>query len=142
MDIVRDESVKKKKRQKQALMIVFAVIAILAATLGVSRLKPALQAVDIGTVWPDTVKRGSMMRQVRGLGSLVPIPEDVRLIPAETEVRVERILVLPGTPVKPDTIIMGFQILGWSRGVKARIWMRNRRKMSFITPEPRLIAIL
>jgi multidrug efflux pump subunit AcrA (membrane-fusion protein) len=107
MDIVRDESVKKKKRQKQTAMIVVAVIAILGATLGVSKLKPALQGVDGGTIWPDTVKRGSMLRQVRGLGSLVPIPDDVRLIPAETDVRVERILILPGgTPIKPDAVIM------------------------------------
>ncbi|HET9283425.1 MAG TPA: HlyD family efflux transporter periplasmic adaptor subunit [Candidatus Angelobacter sp.] len=106
MDIVRDESVKKKKRQKQTILIVVAVLAIAGVTLGVSRLKPALQSVDYGTIWPDTVKRGSMLRQVRGIGSLVPIPDDVRLIPAETDVHVERILVLPGTPVKPDTIIM------------------------------------
>ena len=106
MDIVRDESVKKRKRQKQAAMIVVAVIAVLGATLGVSRMKPALQSVDGGTIWPDTVKRGSMLRQVRGLGSLIPIPDDVRLIPAETDVRVERIVVLPGTPVKADTLIM------------------------------------
>src|SRR5437899_346879 len=106
MDIVRDESVKKKKRQKQVAMIVVAVIAVTGATLGISRIKPALQGVDFGTVWPDTVKRGSMLRQVRGLGSLVPIPEDVRLIPAETDVHVERILILPGTPVKPDSVIM------------------------------------
>ncbi|HEY3767562.1 MAG TPA: HlyD family efflux transporter periplasmic adaptor subunit [Candidatus Angelobacter sp.] len=106
MDIVRDESVKKKKRQKQTAVIVLVVIAILGATLGVSRLKPALQSVEFSTVWPDTVKRGSMLRQVRGLGSLVPIPDDVRLIPAETDVRVERILVLPGTPVTADTVIM------------------------------------
>jgi RND family efflux transporter MFP subunit len=106
MDIVRDESVKKKKRQKQTIMIVAAMVVVAGATLGVSRLKPALQSVDINTVWPDTVKRGSMLRQVRGLGSLVPIPEDVRLIPAETDVHVERILILPGTPVKPDSVIM------------------------------------
>ncbi|HZI56600.1 MAG TPA: HlyD family efflux transporter periplasmic adaptor subunit [Verrucomicrobiae bacterium] len=107
MDIVRDESVKKKKRQKQIAMIVVAVIVVLGATLGVSKLKPALQSVDGGTIWPDTVKRGSMLRQVRGLGSLVPIPDDVRLIPAETDVRVERILILPGgTPIKPDAVIM------------------------------------
>ncbi len=106
MDIVRDESFKKKKRRKQTAIIVIAVIAVLGVTLGVSRLKPALQSVDAGTLWPDTVKRGSMLRQVHGLGSLVPIPEDVRLIPAETDIHVERILVLPGTPVKPETIIM------------------------------------
>jgi HlyD family secretion protein len=106
MDIVRDESVKKKKRQKQAAMIGVAVIAIVVATVGIGRLKPALQSVDAGTIWPDTVKRGSMLRQVRGLGTLVPIPEDIRLIPAETDIHVERIIVLPGTPVKADTIIM------------------------------------
>jgi HlyD family secretion protein len=106
MDIVRDESVKRKKRRKQMLMTVAAVAAVLGITLGVSRLKPAAPSVEYGTIWPDTVKRGSMLRQVRGLGSLVPIPEDVRLIPAETDVRIERILVLPGTPVKPDTLIM------------------------------------
>lgn len=107
MDIVRDESVKRKKRQKQTLMIVAAVVVVAGATLGVSRLKPALQVVDRNTIWPDTVKRGSMLRQVRGLGSLVPVPEDVRVIPAETDVHVERILVLPGgAPMKPDTIIM------------------------------------
>jgi multidrug efflux pump subunit AcrA (membrane-fusion protein) len=107
MDIVRDESVKRKKRQKQIAMIVVAVIAVLGATLGVSKIKPALQGVDETTIWPDTVKRGSMLRQVRGLGVLAPIPEDVRLIPAETDARVERILILPGgTPIPADTVIM------------------------------------
>jgi HlyD family secretion protein len=106
MDIVRDESVKRKKRRKQAAMIVVAVVAVLGVTLGVSKLKPAPPSVDAGTLWPDTVKRGSMLRQVHGLGSLVPIPDDVRLIPAETDVHVERILILPGTQVKPDSVIM------------------------------------
>jgi HlyD family secretion protein len=106
MDIVRDASVKKKKRRKQVMLTVIAVFAVLGITLGVSRLKPAAPSVEYGTIWPDTVKRGSMLRQVRGLGSLVPIPEDVRVIPAETDVRVERILILPGTPVKPDSLIM------------------------------------
>src|SRR5215470_5782074 len=107
MDIVRDESVKKKKRRKQIAMTVVAVVAVLGITLGVTRLKPAAPSVDMGTIWPDTVKRGSMLRQVHGLGSLVPIPDDVRLIPAETDVHVERILVLPGSaPIKPDTVIM------------------------------------
>ena len=62
MDIVRDESVKKRKRLKQTAMIVVAVIAVLGATLGVSRLKQPGQSVDAGTIWPDTVKRGSMLR--------------------------------------------------------------------------------
>jgi HlyD family secretion protein len=106
MDIVRDESVKRKKRRKQVILSVIAVLAVLGITLGVSRLKPAAPSVEYGTIWPDTVKRGSMLRQVRGLGSLVPIPEDVRLIPAETDCRVEKILILPGIPVKPDSLVM------------------------------------
>jgi HlyD family secretion protein len=106
MDIVRDASVKKKKRQKQTAMIVVAVLAIVGVTLGVSKLKPAPPSVDANTIWPDTVKRGSMLRQVHGLGSLVPIPDDVRLIPAETDVHVERIRILPGTTVTPDMVIM------------------------------------
>lgn len=106
MDIPRDEKVKKNKQRKRVIMTVAAVLAVGAITLGVSKLRPAAPVVDRSIVWPDTVKRGSMLRQVRGLGSLVPIPEDIRLIPAETDVRVERILVLPGTPVKPDTLIM------------------------------------
>jgi multidrug efflux pump subunit AcrA (membrane-fusion protein) len=106
MDIVRDESFKKKKRQKQVVLSVVGIVGFMLLFLAVYRLPKAAPSVDISTVWPDTVKRGSMLRQVHGLGTLVPIPEDVRLIPAETDVRVERILVLPGTPVKPDTIIM------------------------------------
>lgn len=106
MDIVRDESVKKKRRRKQVLMSALVVLGIVAATIAVTKLKPAPPTVESGTVWPGTVQRGSMLRQTHGIGTLVPIPEDIRLIPAETDVRVERILVLPGTPVKADTIIM------------------------------------
>jgi RND family efflux transporter MFP subunit len=106
MDIVREESVKKRRRLKRIVITVVVLIAVLGITLGVSRMKPAAPSVDTSTVWPDTVKRGAMLRQVRGLGSLIPIPEDVRLIPAETDVRVERILVLPGTSVDADTVIM------------------------------------
>lgn len=106
MDIIRDESVRRKKRQKNLIIGVITVLAIGGITLGVGRLSPAAPTVEMGQVWPDTVKRGSMIRNCHGIGSLVPIPEDVRLIPAETDVRVERILLLPGTPVTPDSVIM------------------------------------
>jgi len=106
MDIIRDEKFKRKRRQKQIILTVVGVIAALGLFMAVYRLPKAAPGVDLSTVWPDTVKRGSMLRQVRGIGSLVPIPEDVRLIPAETDVRVERILVLPGTPVTPDSVVM------------------------------------
>jgi multidrug efflux pump subunit AcrA (membrane-fusion protein) len=106
MDIVRDESVKKKRRLKRVLLLAGLVVALAGGTLAVSKLKPAAPGVDSGTVWPGTVLRGSMLRQVHGIGTLVPIPADIRLIPAETDVRVERILALPGTQVKADTVIM------------------------------------
>jgi len=73
-------------------------------TLGVSRLKPAAPTVERATVVIDTVKRGEMVREVRGLGTLVP--EDIRWIPALTEARVERRVLLPGTIVKPDSVIL------------------------------------
>lgn len=73
-------------------------------SMGLSRLKPAAPGVDRATVWVDTVKRGPMLRQVRGLGTLVPT--DIRWIPAVTEGRVDRIEVLPGTAVKQDTVLL------------------------------------
>jgi HlyD family secretion protein len=73
-------------------------------TLGLSRLKPAAPLVEKSSIWMDTVKRGEMLRQVRGNGTLVP--EDIRWIPTINAGRVERILVLPGTAVKADTILV------------------------------------
>ena len=105
MDIARPEF-KKQKRRKQAVIGVFAVLIATAAFVGVSRLKPAAPSVERSTVWTDTVKRGPMLRQVRGLGTLVPSPEDVRQIPAETEATVMRIRVLPGTQVTADTVLL------------------------------------
>jgi HlyD family secretion protein len=77
---------------------------VVVITLGLSRLKPAAPSVERATVWLDTVKRGPMLREVRGLGTLVP--EDIRWIPATTEGRVERIIVRPGTVVRADSIIL------------------------------------
>jgi HlyD family secretion protein len=73
-------------------------------TLGLSKLKPAAPSVERSTVWVDTVKRGPMLRQVRGIGTLVP--EEIRWIPSLSQGRVERILVRPGTKVKADTILV------------------------------------
>ena len=104
MDIVRPESVLRNKRRKRMIFGAIAVIAIAAITMGVYKLKPAPPSVDGGNVWPDTVKRGSMIRQVHGLGTLIPL--DIRWIPAQTDATVERILIWPGTPVKADSVIM------------------------------------
>jgi len=84
-----------------------AVVVIALLVLAVSRLKPAAPSVDRSTIWPDTVKRGPLVRQVRAsTGSLVPREDRLRLIPAETEATVTRILILPGALVQPNSVIM------------------------------------
>jgi HlyD family secretion protein len=105
MDIARPEfKVQKRKRQIAVSAVVIMVVA--ALTVAVYRLRPAAPAVERGTVWPDIVKRGSMLRQVRGVGSLVPAQEAVLQIPAQTEATVVRIRMLPGSLVKPDSVLM------------------------------------
>jgi HlyD family secretion protein len=106
MDIARPDIKQKKKRQ----MFVYAGVAVVvlaAAVVAVSRLKPAAPPVDRSTIWTDTVKRGPMIRQVRGsTGTLVPREDGVQLIPAQTDATVVHIRVLPGTKITPDTILM------------------------------------
>ena len=105
MDIARPEF-KTQKRRRQIILVVVAVLAVTAVMVGVSRLKPAAPTVERGTVWTDTVKRGPMVRQVRGMGSLVPTQESVRQIPAETEATIVRIHMLPGSQVEAGTILL------------------------------------
>jgi RND family efflux transporter MFP subunit len=105
MDIARPE-LKQQKRRRQIIWSAVALIVLVGVTVGISRLKPAAPTVDRSTIWTDTVKRGSMLRQVRGLGSLIPSHEDVRQIPAETEATVIRIDKLPGSQVTADTILV------------------------------------
>jgi HlyD family secretion protein len=103
MDIPRKEAARRKKI-RQIIVGTIVLAAIVAVTLGVMRLKPAAPSVEWATLWPDTVKRGPMLRQVRGLGTLVP--EDILWIPATTDGRVEQRLALPGIVVKPDTLLI------------------------------------
>jgi RND family efflux transporter MFP subunit len=106
MDIARPDIKLKKKRQ----MFVYAgvaVVVIAIAVVIVARLKPAAPPVDRSAIWTDTVKRGPMIRQVRGsTGTLVPREDSILLIPALTDATVVRIRVLPGAKVTPDTIIL------------------------------------
>lgn len=104
VDIARPPSVIRKKKIRRAIYAAVALLAIGAITVGVSRLKPAAPSVDRATVWVDTVKRGQMLRQVRGSGTLVP--EDIRWIAATTAGRVERILLRAGAIVEPNTVIL------------------------------------
>ncbi|MGE0865849.1 MAG: efflux RND transporter periplasmic adaptor subunit [Vicinamibacterales bacterium] len=82
-------------------LVVIALVSVFLA-----RLQPAAPTVERATVWVDTVKRGPMLRQVRGLGTLVPVDEARRWVPASTQGRVERIVLRPGVQVTPDTIIL------------------------------------
>jgi HlyD family secretion protein len=103
MDIALPSNARAKAIRRVAYGV-SAVALLSAATLGLSRLRPAPPSVDRATVWVDTVKRGPMRREVRGLGTLVP--EEIRWIPAQTEARVERIVIRPGAAVQPDTVIL------------------------------------
>lgn len=103
MDIQRPSNARAKKI-KRALYVTVAVIVIAGVTLGLAHLKPAAPSVDRGTVWTDTVKRGPMLREVRGLGTLVPL--DIHWIPAQTAARVDKIVIRPGHLVEPNTVIL------------------------------------
>jgi HlyD family secretion protein len=103
MDIARPSNAK-KKRIRQAIYAGVGLLAVVLVSVGLSRLKPAAPTVERAVVWPDTVKRGPMVRQVRGLGTLTP--EDIRWIPATTQGRVERIILRPGAQVKANDVIL------------------------------------
>ena len=105
MDISRPD-IRQKKRRQQFTLGAVALVVVAVAAYFVLRLKPAAPVVDRATIWTDTVKRGPLLRQVRGPGTLVPREDRIRLIPAETEATVLRIRVLPGAKVEPDTLLM------------------------------------
>lgn len=104
MDKARDPKILKRRKIRRIATGVVAVIVLAGISVAVSRLKPAPPTVDGGSVWPGEVARGTMVRQVHGLGTL--IPEEVRTIPAITAGRVEAIPVLPGSAVKANTVLV------------------------------------
>ena len=103
MDIPRESNIR-KRRWLRVLYAVLTVLIVSAIGIGLSRLEPAVPAIERATIWVDTVKRGPMLRSVRGLGTLVPI--ELRWIPATTSGRIERKLVDPGATVHPNTILL------------------------------------
>lgn len=103
MDIPRPDQ-RKAKRKKRIIYGVTAALAIAAITVVLARLKPAAPTVDRNLVWIGEVKRGEMLREVRGLGTLVP--EDISWIAARTQGRVDRIILRPGAVVTPDSVIL------------------------------------
>ena len=103
MDVPRPH-IARQKRKRRLIIAAASVLGIILITVVVSRLKPAAMSVDRAAVWVDTVKRGPMLRQVRGLGTLVP--EDIRWIAAAKDGRVEKIVVRPGAHIEPDTLLV------------------------------------
>src|SRR4030088_2396038 len=104
MDIPRGKEV---ARRRMLIRIALGTVGLLSAagvTYAVRQLKPAAPTVEFATVWPDTVKRGPMLREVRGLGTLVP--EQILFIPAQTDGRIEKINLRAGQEVRPDTVIL------------------------------------
>jgi HlyD family secretion protein len=106
MDIQRPASVARQKKLRRISFAVAGILVVGLVSVVLARLKPAAPTVDRATVWVDTVKRGPMLRQVRGLGTLVPVDEARRQLPAATQGRVERIVLRPGAIVEPDTVIL------------------------------------
>ncbi len=103
MDVKR-EGVAKKKMIRRVLYLVLLAAVVAVAGWRVSLLKPAVPVVEAATIWPDTVKRGPMVREVRGLGTLVP--EDILWFQAEFDSQVSRILARSGDDVKPNTVLL------------------------------------
>lgn len=103
MDVERKDF-KKKRRRRRILYGTVAAVAVILLTIGISSLEPAAMKVSRQSVWVDEVERGSMLRRVRGPGSLVP--EEIRWITASVDGRVDQIHLLAGVEVKPDTVIL------------------------------------
>src|SRR6266545_3781173 len=104
MDQARDPAILRRKRLRHVAYAVALLIVVVLVSVALARMEPAAPSVDRATLLVDTVKRGSFVRQVRGLGTLVP--EDTRWLPATTDGRVERIVLRPGAVVQPDSVIL------------------------------------
>src|SRR5258705_2603644 len=104
MDLARDPAILRRKQLRRIAYAIAALLVVAVASVALARMEPAAPTVDRATLLVDTVKRGPFVRQVRGLGTLVP--EDTRWLPATTEGRVERIVLRPGASVRPDSIIL------------------------------------
>lgn len=103
MDVARPSQTK-ARRKRRLLLGAIGAVAVIGITWGLARLKPAAPPVDRNSVVIDTVKRGPLVRQVHGVGTLVP--EEIRWIPARTSGRIERIVLRPGATVEPDSVIL------------------------------------
>lgn len=116
MDKQRDPAILKRKKRRRALLIAGAALVLVALTVAVSRLEPALPTVAEAGLWPGTVRRGPMVREVRGAGTLVP--EEIRWITASASGKVDKILLRPGAEVRPGTVILELVNLDLQQSVR------------------------
>jgi HlyD family secretion protein len=137
MDIVREDFAKNRRR-KRVVFAVAGAAAILLITLGLSRLKPAAPSVDRSTVWIDVVKKGPMVRQVRGPGSLVPEAEGIRQIASYTDARVERLLMQPGSKVQPTTVLLEMSNPELERDALDASWQLKAAQADLVNTKVRL----
>lgn len=103
MDVKR-EGIGRKKLIKRTVWLIVIGLGVAAITWGLSRMKPAAPSVEMATLWPDSVKRGPMVRQVSGIGTLVP--EEILFIPAQTDGRIETVALRAGVAVSPETVLL------------------------------------
>lgn len=103
MDIQRPSNAR-AKMIRRIVMVSLAVLLIAGVSFGLTRLRPAAPSVEKATIWSDDVKRGGMLREVRGIGTF--LPEEIQWIPAQTEGQVDKIILRPGAKVKPDSVIL------------------------------------
>lgn len=103
MDVPRTGHAARRRRHRW-LLGTLAVLGVGVVTFALGRLRPAAFTVDRASVWTDTVRRGPLLRQVRGLGTLVP--EEIRWVTARNEGRVETLAVFPGATVSPETVLL------------------------------------
>lgn len=106
MDLQRDPAILRRKRRRQAILIAIAALVVVAMSVAVSRLEPAAPGIANAdtTLYFGTVKRGPIVRDIRGTGTLVP--EEIRWIPANAAGRVERFVLQPGATVHPGTVLI------------------------------------
>ncbi|HEY6359819.1 MAG TPA: HlyD family efflux transporter periplasmic adaptor subunit [Vicinamibacterales bacterium] len=104
VDIARDPAIIRRRRLRQSAYAVAGALVLILVSVALARMEPAAPSVDRATLLVDTVTRGVLVRQVRGLGTLVP--EDTRWLPANTDGRVERILLRPGADVGPESVVL------------------------------------
>jgi HlyD family secretion protein len=140
VDIARSPEFKRKKKLRQIIYGVVALLVITGISVGVSRLKPAAPSVERSTIWIGTVKKGPMLRQVRGSGTLVP--EEIRWIPSTTQGRVETILLRPGAQVKPDTVILELSNPELQQSVKEAQLAYQSAQAAFINRKAELESAL